>query len=325
MSVDTYPYAEWTKWPAEDVREWAEEIAAAFALNEYEAASLLEDMLSRAGLWREPAEAIRYPIKMTDETEASYTAAYIEWHASQTEASERPNSIASEIVEQNRRLNRPWQRLASAPTKWERKKVVGGGLTSRTYWEPKLEGFMLKESRRARAQTRSMMAKRPLRHEKLSMASAMNEWLWKAGCVRLGHERSGNERWMVPESQEAERDGMWWYYEAVNWRLEMAKRQIAAGEAERAAWHSLHAGRLFAEMEIKALHDEFFKKTLRTHEAQVDAGRASRAGGSDAERQACWQRYRDQGHKRKQAGEMAGSELGISETAIRRAFGGSYP
>lgn len=321
MSVDTYPYSEWTQWPEEDVREWAEELASAFNLEKFEAKSLLEDMLVRAGHWRDTPESSRYPVKMTEETEASYTAAYVEWHATRTEAGERPNSVALEIFEQNRRLNRPWQRPAFVPTKWERKRVVGSGLSSRTYWEAKREGAVLQESRRASASSRKLMAKRPLRYEERGMTSAMHEWLWQAGCVRLTHIEG---RWMVPESQEAERDGMWWYYEAVNSRLEMARRQVASGEAERAAWHSLHAGRLFAEMELKATHDEFFKKAQRTREAQSDVGRANRKLPPEVLK-ASWWKYRREGYSSTEAGIQAGNEYGVSERTVRRAFDDEYP
>lgn len=319
MSIDSYPYSEWTQWPEEDVREWAEEIVTAFSLEKYEAASLLEELLSRAGHWRAPPDPIRYPVKMTEEIETSYTSAYIEWHAARTEAGERPNSIALEIFEQNRRLNRPWQRPNFVPTKWERTKVVGSGLSSRTYWAAKREGASLQESRRAGASSRKLMAKHPLRYEEHGMRSAMDEWLWQAGCIRLSH---GN--WMVPKSQEAERDGMWWYFEEVTSRLEMARRQIKAGEAERAAWHSLHAGRLFAEMELKASHDKFFKKHMTIHERQVDVGQASRKG-SDELRRETWWKYRRMGYSAVKAGDQAGTELGCSERTIRRAFDDEYP
>lgn len=321
MSVDTYPYSEWTQWPEEDVREWAGEIIAAYKLEKFEANSLLEEMLSRAGHWRPRPDPVRFPVKMSEETEASYAAAYIEWHAARTESGERPNSLALEVFEQNKRLNQPWQRPVFVSTEWERKKVVGAGLSSRTYWEAKRKGAMLEESRRASSKFRSRMAKRPLRHEKLRMQSVMDEWLWQAGCVRLANWQ---DRWMVPKSQEAERDGMWWYCEAINWRLEMAHRQIAVGEAERAAWHSLHAGRLFAEMELKATHDEFFKKAQRTREAQSDVGRANRKAPPEVLK-ATWWKYRRDGYSSTEAGIQAGNEYGVSERTVRRAFDDEYP
>lgn len=322
MSVDTYPYAEWTQWPEEDVREWAEEIAAAFTLEKFEAASLLEAMLSRAGHWRPPPEPICYPVKMTEEAEASYTAAFVEWHAARTQENKRPNSIAVEKEEQNRRLNQPWRRPEFTPPKWERKKVVGSGLSARTYWEVKRDGSGAPMTRWWDAKARSRMSKRPLQHEKVNMSAQMDEWLWRAGCVRLAH---WEDRWMVPDSQKAERDGMWWYYEAVSARLAMAQRQIKIGEPERAAWHSLHAGRLFAEMELKASHDGFFKKQKLIHDRQVDYASARRKGQSDSERQEAWRKYRQQGYLPVEAGKLAGDELGVSERTIRRAFDDEYP
>lgn len=319
MSVDTYPYSEWTQWPEEDVREWAGEIASAFSLAKYEVASLLNEMLSRSGHWRAPPEPVRYPVKMSEETEASYTSSYIEWRSARSEAEERPNSIALEIFEQNRRLNRPWQRPNFVPTKWERTKVVGSGISSRTYWTAKREGAVLQESRRASASSRKFMAKHPLRHEESSMRSAMGEWLWQAGCIEMSHGH-----WMVPESQEAARDGMWWYYEEVTSRLAMARRQVEAGEAERAAWHSLHAGRLFAEMELKATHDEFFKKAQRTRDAQSDVGRSNQKKPPEV-LQAAWWAYRRKGYTSTEAGIQAGNDCGVSERTVRRAFKDEYP
>lgn len=316
MSVDTYPYAEWTKWPEEDVREWVEEIAAAFSLNNFDTAQLLEEMLSRSGNWKDPPEEARFPIKMTEQLEQAHCAAYLALHSGRDENS---NSLQLAIFEQNKRLNRPRQTPDFKPTVWERQRVVGSGLTQRVYWRPHREGLMLEEGKRAAAKARAFMARHPLRSEQSRMENDMREWLWRSGCVEISHMR-----WMVPESQQSERDGMWWYFERIGERLDMARRQIKEGEAERAAWHSLHAGRLFAEMEIKASHDAFFQKTLRTRDAQSDGGRSTRKGPQEA-RQAAWRKYREEGYASVMAGEMAGQELGVSETTIRRAFGGSYP
>src|SRR3546814_20187671 len=79
---------------------------------------------------------------------------------------------------------------------------------------------------------RKRMARHPLRVEEERMANEMREWLWWAGCVEIAHDQ-----WLVPESQKAERDGMWWYYEEVMWRLSLADRQVKAGEYGLAACH----------------------------------------------------------------------------------------
>src|SRR3546814_781080 len=155
------------------------------------------------------------------------------------------------------------------------------------------------------------MARHPLRVEEERMANEMREWLWWAGCVEIAHDQ-----WLVPESQKAERDGMWWYYEAVMWRLAMADRQVKAGEAGRAAWHSVHAGRLFTEMELKANYDDFFIKAQRTRDAQADGGRSTRKGPKEA-RQEAWWKYRRDGYASVMAGDMAGQELGVHEATIR--------
>src|SRR3546814_8465891 len=105
------------------------------------------------------------------------------------------------------------------------------------------------------------------------------------------------------------------------WRLAMADRQVKAGEAGRAAWHSVHAGRLFTEMELKANYDDFFIKAQRTRDAQADGGRSTRKGPKEA-RQEAWWKYRRDGYASVMAGEMEGQELGVHEATIRRAFDG---
>lgn len=117
---------------------------------------------------------------------------------------------------------------------------------------------------------------------------------------------------------------MWWYYEEVTSRLEMARRQVEAGEAERAAWHSLHAGRLYAEMELKATHDEFFKKAQRTRDAQSDVGRSNQKKPPEV-LQAAWWAYRRKGYTSTEAGIQAGNDCGVSERTVRRAFNDEYP
>src|SRR3546814_5596602 len=107
MSAPIYPYSEWRHWPEEDSREWASEIAAAFSLAKYQASALVGELLRRAGHWRAPPEPADFPKRMTEETEASYAAAFFEWHATRTDGDDSRNSVALEIFEQNKRLNKP--------------------------------------------------------------------------------------------------------------------------------------------------------------------------------------------------------------------------
>src|SRR3546814_4564371 len=96
MSAPIYPYSEWRHWPEEDIREWASEIAAAFSLAKYQASALVGELLTRAGHWRAPPEPADFPKRMTEETEASYAAAFFEWTAKRTDDA-RTDTETSEI------------------------------------------------------------------------------------------------------------------------------------------------------------------------------------------------------------------------------------
>src|SRR3546814_11934756 len=98
------------------------------------------------------------------------------------------------------------------------------------------------------------------------------------------------------------------------WRLAMADRQVKAGEAGRAAWHSVHAGRLFTEMELKANYADSFIKAQRTRDAQTDGGRSTRKRHKE-ERPRAWWKYRRHGYASVKAGDMDGRELGRHVTA----------
>src|SRR3546814_4399640 len=62
---------------------------------------------------------------MTEETEASYAAAFFEWHATRTDGDGSRNSVALEIFEQNKRLNKPQETREPTLTAREKDRVVG--------------------------------------------------------------------------------------------------------------------------------------------------------------------------------------------------------
>src|SRR3546814_17528868 len=112
---------------------------------------------------------------MTEETEASYAAAFFEWHATRTDGDGSRNSVALEIFEQNKRLNKPQETREPTLTAWEKDRVVGSGLTERVFWKVRSEGFVLQEGIRARKKMRKRMARHPLRVEGERMANEMRE------------------------------------------------------------------------------------------------------------------------------------------------------
>src|SRR3546814_8814671 len=91
------------------------------------------ELLTRAGHWRAPPEPADFPKRMTEETEASYAAAFFEWHATRTDGDGSRNSVALEIFEQNKRLNKPQETREPTLTAWEKDRVVGSGLTERVF------------------------------------------------------------------------------------------------------------------------------------------------------------------------------------------------
>src|SRR3546814_16045485 len=133
---------------------------------------------------------------MTEETEASYAAAFFEWHATRTDGDGSRNSVALEIFEQNKRLNKPQETREPTLTAWEKDRVVGSGLTERVFWKVRSEGFVLQEGIRARKKMRKRMARQPLRVEEERMAHEMREWLGGAGCGEIAQAK-----WLWPEAQ----------------------------------------------------------------------------------------------------------------------------
>src|SRR3546814_9333385 len=59
----------------------------------------------------------------------------LEWHATRTDGDGSRNSVALEIFEQNKRLNKPQETREPTLTAWEKDRVVGSGLTERVFWK----------------------------------------------------------------------------------------------------------------------------------------------------------------------------------------------
>src|SRR3546814_1280656 len=95
----------------------------------------------------------------------------LEWHATRTDGDGSRNSVALEIFEQNKRLNKPQETREPTLTAWEKDRVVGSGLTERVFWKVRSEGFVLQEGIRARKKMRKRMARHPLRVEEERMAN----------------------------------------------------------------------------------------------------------------------------------------------------------
>lgn len=296
------PFAEWVRWPRAEVAELAGQLGDHFGLTDEECRHLLNAMVNQC---HEPPAPRYGPVKVGEY--------YAEIVAEMASLAGREVDVSDELFAINVRLNKPHSpREVVEP--WRYRKL-GDGLTVRTELaeaQPEVRRFQRERSTKAAAH--------PFRTQARTMQLECDNMLWEANYLQISYDR-----WIMPHRKIQPYTHLIWYAQRVGERLGNARAQADAGNIEAAMWHALNAGDLLGEMRLKHAHDEFFKKQVETRRRQVDAG-ASTAKATVEQRQAAYWRHRRMGNKRKEAGTLAGLELGVSESTVRNAFpGGRYP
>ncbi|HEV2569467.1 hypothetical protein [Sphingomonas sp.] len=194
----------------------------------------------------------------------------------------------------------------------------GDGLTKRYLREPIYSGDFEINERRERKKRKRRLKRAPFSDDARQIRWQLDRFLWAFGCLRVGYSE-----WVLPPGACEPYAGVWWYNQEIELALQNAESQCEAGEPQRAAYHALRAGQLFAEIALRAAHNEFFEKQKAIHEAQVESAR-SRRRQSDEERRETVRKYMLEGDKPTEAARNAALELGVSMTTVRKAFPSSH-
>lgn len=296
------PFAEWVRLPRKEVAELARRLGDHFGLTDEECRHLRNAMVNQC---HEPPAPRYGPFRVGE--------CYAETVAAMASMEGREVNVADELFAINVRLNKP-----SSPRErvepWRYRKL-GDGLTARSEVanaQPEVRQFLRERSTKAAA--------RPFQIQARTMQLECDKMLWEADYLQISYDR-----WIMPHHTIEPYTHLIWYAQRVGERLENARAQADDGNIEAAMWHALNAGELLGEMRLKHAHDDFFKKQVETRRRQADAG-ASTAKATVEQRQAAYWRHRRIGNKKKEAGTLAGLELGVSESTVRNAFpGGRYP
>ena len=293
--MEYYDYRTWIEWPEQDIRKYAQEIAAHHEPESGSAYSLTWRMLGRATGYPFPEnEYLEYPSKTSAAKKLDYR--------SQGEDDEK-------IFARNQRFNQPFKSPTSRDRlKWE---GVGRGLTRRNFLRTVVES---KYSRRERLRARRKFGKRAFSVAAREAGMISDDALWVANCYPLG---AGD--WLLSTGERQPFEGLIWYSSQLNLALWNASAQAANGATQAAMWHAFRAGSLKAELEQRLAHAATFEKYQAVNSAQRDAGKSRKIVPDELRRDAYW-RHRRMGAKKVEAGRLAGNELNLSEPSIRAAF-----
>lgn len=293
------PYAVWSKYDDDDLREYVDDLLFHFGVEPHAAPYLFVSMCDASGRARPlPAPRYSYP-RQADAALISGRAAF--------SGEDADDLLRSE----NERLNKPIRAAQEHRDPGYTVRTTGTGVSRRTWLV--LDADPSRDYKKARG-------RRPFHYRSRDVEDEVDEALWRSGCIQI---QPG--RWVGPSGTMIPWDGPLWYATEV-WRaLSAAESNIARHEAERAAYHAIRAGELRTELLMKVAHDQLFKKAVSVEQAQRESGKGRRKGAADLRRDT-WRKYRDMGDKAADAGRNAARELGVSEATIRRSFPGErYP
>jgi len=291
-----YDYNEWREWPEGDVREYARELAQYLSLPSRQADHLEREMLQRAGIWPRPQPRFG-PFKMGEELEASFRSL---------------GNDDQEVFNQNKRMNGPAHDRHTSNDDWDvRWETIGSGLSRRRVRQIVREPARV---RKWRKEDRRAQARHPFAVMQGQIKMIAEDARWAANSLKIDHDT-----WMDKSGNDRPHEGYVWFAEQLSQAYGNARAQASLGNAEAAAYHAFRAGALFSELEMVLVHGARYEKYEAVQTAQRDAANA-RKRIPDEVRRATWWRYRELGHKRADAGRLAGEELGLSEASIRNAF-----
>jgi hypothetical protein len=298
----------WTRWTLAEIIEYADEVAESVSLEPELRPALRQAMWQRAGYWEHIDAQGPQPRVATYPRMPRFMIDARSWMS------------GDEWLEQCRRLNEPREPRAykyddagwELPRpKWE---LRGDGLTARH--------ILVSDHPFATERGRSFM-RAPFTHEAGRQNNMARDMLWRAGYLCVGYSHD----WIGPKGMNEPFSGLLWYYDRINrWRRAAAhfSMKVSFASTQRAMFCALKAGECFAEMALRATHNDFFLKQKLIHDRQKSYAESTRKGG-DEERRAAWWKYRRQGYSSIKAADMAGDELGVSNRTIRRAFKDELP
>lgn len=194
---------------------------------------------------------------------------------------------------------------------------VGSGLTARIFIHESRTGeaerFYHKE-RKTIKRNKRRIAKRPFWALVKSVRYRLEDALWACGCLQIAPDE-----WIIPVGANKPHEGIWWYQSEIERHLGNAENQAKRNKAEFAARNAFMAGQLFAELEIRLAHNDFFEKQRSITEAQRSAPQARRTHTDEVRRDRV-RYYMMRGDKPTIAAGNAAKDLGVSLSTIRRAF-----
>ncbi len=196
-------------------------------------------------------------------------------------------------------------------------------IPSHAYNSDRSKWLRIREStslKKGRQRTQRKQGKIPFSALNLSVHDLADEGRWAANSLPVDYGR-----WLIRIGADDPHQGLVWYSNNLNESYGNARAQAALGNIEAAMYHAFRAGALFTELDMRLVHGETFEKYESVQSAQRDAAYARKVV-PDETRRAVWWRFRREGHKRAEAGRLAGKDLGLSEASIRNAFAeGRYP
>ena len=310
--VELVNYSVWTDWTEDDVRDYARDLTDFHSLDESEASHLERVMLQQARHWPKLSRPFGPRIASAELVELVISRAEMATANNVLSDAER----AAMVWEENYRLNRPYQGppLISAEKAY-RVWSEGDGLTKRTFRELIAPWYRGRFSRHSAASRHMFFIK------KKGIERDMERLLWRGGYLEISHGQ-----WLCPKGAHDPHEGLMWYVQEIGERLRLAERRTKQKLIAEAMCMALEAGQLLGEMDVKAAHDDFFKKAQLTRQAQSEGGKSNKNKGRDDNKaRELWWVYVRQGFPKTEAGWQAAKDLKCSEPTIRRAFGGSYP
>ncbi len=160
----------------------------------------------------------------------------------------------------------------------------------------------------------------------MAMGASAAPWRW------LEHEIGVAERTIraiedgAPGSDDPDifkpHAGPGWYSREILARAKWIENAKASGQWELVARFSYEVGQLAVTIRLKNAWDDDVEIGVAADIARKRGGAATRKG-SDAERLACYRRYRAQGLNKSDATDQAAQELGVSPATIRNARKGA--
>jgi hypothetical protein len=131
-----------------------------------------------------------------------------------------------------------------------------------------------------------------------------------------------NEIWPIAKARGIPEDSVVGFASRILGDVVWLRRARQDGRHDRVAQYAYYLGAKRARLLIKSEHETMWARGVDEKMSRARGGAATRKG-SEAERLACYRRYRDQGLSKTYATDQAAKELGISPASVRAARKGA--